>query len=112
MLRTEEGTVQPTAVRHGAFTLSHAERCIQGSQLNYVTRIPLGVCALLSSFNHPLLISIKKLAAALAGGNSVVLKPSELAPLAVLELGGMASEAGRTSSPLERGRPSLTRPSP
>jgi acyl-CoA reductase-like NAD-dependent aldehyde dehydrogenase len=37
-------------------------------------------------WNHPLLITVKKLAPALAGGNSVVIKPSELAPCTVLEL--------------------------
>ncbi|GAA5925147.1 aldehyde dehydrogenase [Sporobolomyces koalae] len=76
--RTEEGSTQP----------------VRGSLLNYVSREPLGVVALISSFNHPLLISIKKLAAALAAGNSVVLKPSELAPLSVLELGQICQSAG------------------
>ncbi|GAA5882438.1 hypothetical protein JCM16303_001732 [Sporobolomyces ruberrimus] len=76
--RTEEGTTQP----------------VRGSLLNFVRREPLGVVALISSFNHPLLISIKKLAPALAAGNSVVLKPSELAPLTVLELGKICQAAG------------------
>lgn len=44
--------------------------------------------------NHPLLITIKKLAPALAAGNSVIVKPSELAPLTALELGKIAKEAG------------------
>ena len=44
--------------------------------------------------SHPLLISIKKLAPALAAGNSVVLKPSEHAPLAVLALGPLLAKAG------------------
>ncbi|GAA5865821.1 hypothetical protein JCM1840_006262 [Sporobolomyces johnsonii] len=76
--RTEEGSTQP----------------VRGQLLNYIKREPLGVCALISSFNHPLLISIKKLAPALAAGNSVVLKPSELAPLTVLELAKIVKEAG------------------
>ncbi|BGP48198.1 hypothetical protein JCM10450v2_004070 [Rhodotorula kratochvilovae] len=78
LARTEEGSTQP----------------VRGSLLNYVRREPLGVCALVSSFNHPLLISIKKLAFALAAGNSVILKPSELAPLSVLELGKIVQSAG------------------
>jgi acyl-CoA reductase-like NAD-dependent aldehyde dehydrogenase len=45
-------------------------------------------------FNHPLLISIKKLAPALAAGNSVIVKPSELAPITVLEFARMAESAG------------------
>lgn len=80
--RTEEGSTQP----------------VRGNLLNFVRREPLGVVALISSFNHPLLISIKKLAPALAAGNSVVLKPSELAPLTVLELGKIIKASGRTSS--------------
>ena len=32
------------------------------NHLNYVRRVPLGVCALLTPFNHPLLICLKKLA--------------------------------------------------
>lgn len=79
LIRIEESTVLPT----------------KGPLLNYVHRVPLGVCALITSFNHPLLITVKKLAPALAAGNSVVVKPSELAPLSVLQLGEIAQEAGR-----------------
>lgn len=64
------------------------------SQLNTLKREPLGTCALITSFNHPLLISIKKLAFALAAGNSVVIKPSDLAPLSVLELGQVCKDGG------------------
>ncbi|BGP16206.1 hypothetical protein JCM10213v2_004204 [Rhodosporidiobolus nylandii] len=78
LARTEEGATMP----------------VEGQLLNYVKREPLGVCALISSFNHPLLISVKKLAPALAAGNSVVLKPSELAPLSVLELAKICQSAG------------------
>ncbi|KAG8904024.1 hypothetical protein FRB99_002366 [Tulasnella sp. 403] len=41
-----------------------------------------------------MLISVKKIAPALAAGNSVIVKPSELAPISVLELAEMAREAG------------------
>lgn len=71
-----------------------------GSYINYVQRIPLGICALLTPWNHPLLIAVKKLAPALAAGNSVVLKPPELAPLAVLALGEIGKEAGLPSGVL------------
>src|SRR5947207_10193457 len=46
----------------------------------------MGVVALITPWNHPLLITIKKLAPALAAGNSVILKPSEKAPLSVQHL--------------------------
>ena len=45
-------------------------------------------------FNHPLLIAIKKIAPALAAGNSIVVKPSELAPISVLVFAAMAQEVG------------------
>ncbi|TDL29212.1 aldehyde dehydrogenase [Rickenella mellea] len=78
LLRTHQAFVTPT----------------QGKLLNYVARIPLGVVAQITPFNHPLLIAVKKIAPALAAGNSVVVKPSELAPLSVLEFAEMAAEAG------------------
>lgn len=62
--------------------------------LNYVRRVPLGVCALITPWNHPLLIALKKIAPALAAGNTVVVKPSELAPVAVLELARIFTAAG------------------
>lgn len=54
--------------------------------------MPLGVVGQIVPWNHPLLISVKKLAPALAAGNSVVLKPSELAPCTVIELLQMLTE--------------------
>jgi acyl-CoA reductase-like NAD-dependent aldehyde dehydrogenase len=65
-----------------------------GPYLNYLLRHPIGVCGLLTPFNHPLMILAKSLAPALATGNTVVVKPSELTPLTTLELAGIAAEAG------------------
>jgi acyl-CoA reductase-like NAD-dependent aldehyde dehydrogenase len=62
--------------------------------LNYVTREPLGVVAQVVTWNHPLLLLVKKLAPALAMGNSVVVKPSELTPITSVVLGRLALEAG------------------
>lgn len=62
--------------------------------VNYVRREPLGVAGLITPWNHPLLITVKKLTAALAAGNSVVVKPSELAPVAILELARLCEAAG------------------
>ena len=51
--------------------------------------------ALITPWNHPLLITIKKLAPALAAGNSVIIKPSEKAPLSVQYLvSNIFAEAG------------------
>lgn len=60
--------------------------------LNYTRREPLGVVGLLTPWNHPLLILTKKLAPALAAGNAVVIKPSELAPITVNELIKLTSD--------------------
>jgi acyl-CoA reductase-like NAD-dependent aldehyde dehydrogenase len=65
-----------------------------GSYHVYTSRFPIGVVGILSSFNHPLMIGSKSLAPALATGNSVLLKPSELTPLTSLALGDLALEAG------------------
>jgi acyl-CoA reductase-like NAD-dependent aldehyde dehydrogenase len=65
-----------------------------GPYHTYTSRFPIGVVGILSSFNHPLMIGSKSLAPALATGNSVVLKPSELTPLTSLLLGQIALESG------------------
>lgn len=65
-----------------------------GPYHTYTSRFPIGVVGILSSFNHPMMIGSKSLAPALATGNSVVLKPSELTPLTSLLLGQIALDAG------------------
>lgn len=62
--------------------------------LNITKRVPLGVICQITPFNHPLLITIKKLAPAIAAGNCVVVKPSELAPASIVELAKLCGEAG------------------
>jgi len=57
-------------------------------------REPWGVCALIIPWNYPFLIASWKMAQALAAGNSVVLKPSSLTPLSVLELAKIIKETG------------------
>ncbi|HEU5279992.1 MAG TPA: aldehyde dehydrogenase [Gaiellaceae bacterium] len=67
---------------------------VEGEYLNYTERVPVGVCAAITPWNHPLLIATKKIAPALACGNTIVVKPSELAPLSVVELARIALDAG------------------
>jgi len=62
--------------------------------LALVTREPLGVVGAVTPWNFPLDLAVWKLAPALAAGNSVVLKPSERAPLSSLRLAELATEAG------------------
>ncbi|GFH19336.1 aldedh domain-containing protein [Haematococcus lacustris] len=59
-----------------------------------VRREPLGVVALITPWNYPLLMATWKVAPALAAGNCCVLKPSELASVTCLELAGIAQEVG------------------
>lgn len=62
--------------------------------VNVVRRSPLGVAGLITPWNHPLLITMKKLSVALAAGNSVVIKPSELGPIVPHRLAMLLEEAG------------------
>jgi acyl-CoA reductase-like NAD-dependent aldehyde dehydrogenase len=57
-------------------------------------RRPHGVVAAITPWNYPVHVGLGRIAPALAAGNSVVLKPSEIAPLALLHLAALASEAG------------------
>ena len=67
---------------------------IEGNYLCYTQRVPLGVVALMTSFNHPLMILSKSLAPALATGNSVVIKASEQTPLTTVRLVQLLQRAG------------------
>ena len=80
----------------GAVARTYEDRVFPfgGPYLNYSRRAPLGVVGLVTPWNHPLLILTKKLAPALAAGNAVVVKPSEVAPLTVLLLADILDEAG------------------
>ena len=62
--------------------------------LSLITREPIGVVAAIVPWNYPLIITAWKLGAALATGNSVVLKPASQSPLSALRLAELASEAG------------------
>ncbi|MER5755803.1 aldehyde dehydrogenase family protein [Streptomyces sp. NPDC002088] len=55
---------------------------------------PVGVCALITPWNYPLLQTAWKVAPALAAGNTFVLKPSELTPHTAIHLMRLLSEAG------------------
>lgn len=65
-----------------------------GNFLNYTRRVPLGVVGHITPWNHPLLILTKKVAPSLAAGNTMVVKPSELAPITALMLADVLKEAG------------------
>ncbi|MDW3204395.1 MAG: aldehyde dehydrogenase family protein [Alphaproteobacteria bacterium] len=61
-------------------------------KITYVTREPLGVVARLVAFNHPLLFAAAKMAAPLAAGNAVIVKPSEETPLSALRMAELIAD--------------------
>ena len=82
------------------------------ASLDYVRKEPMGVVGMIIPWNFPLHIACRKGSAALAAGNTVVLKAPELAPLTCLELGRICLEAGahRASSTWFPGSASLPGP--
>ena len=62
--------------------------------MSMTVRQPLGVIGLITPWNFPALMVIWKLGAALAMGNTCIVKPPSIAPLTALKLGELAMEAG------------------
>ena len=79
-----------SGVQHYA-SESHA---MEGEAINYTLRKPLGVVACISPWNLPLYLFTWKVAPALAAGNCVVAKPSELTPVTAYLLSTWIKEAG------------------
>ncbi|WP_433408171.1 aldehyde dehydrogenase family protein [Saccharomonospora azurea] len=74
-----------------------AGRVVDTGDPGVVSRIvyePVGVCALIAPWNYPLLQICWKIAPALAAGNTMVIKPSEVTPLTTITLVGLLEEAG------------------
>ena len=77
-----------------------AARCLSGSAANeympgftsMIRRDPVGVVASITPWNYPLMMAAWKLGPALASGNTVVIKPSELTPLTTLALASSIAE--------------------
>ncbi len=65
-----------------------------GPMHSYTVHEPVGVCAQITPWNYPFLMSVWKLAPALAAGNSVVFKPSPKAPLSTIRLFEIFEEVG------------------
>lgn len=79
-----------SGVQHYA-SESHA---MEGEAINYTLRKPLGVVACISPWNLPLYLFTWKVAPALAAGNCVVAKPSELTPVTAYLLSTWIKDAG------------------
>lgn len=79
-----------TAILHFASESHYME----GVGVNYTTRKPIGVVGCISPWNLPLYLFSWKIAPALAAGNCVIAKPSEVTPYTAYLLGKVAQEAG------------------
>lgn len=79
-----------TAILHFASESHYME----GVGINYTTRKPLGIVGCISPWNLPLYLFTWKIAPALAAGNCVIAKPSEVTPYTATMLGEIAMEAG------------------
>src|SRR5690606_4006504 len=62
--------------------------------VNYTVREPIGVVAAVTPWNSPLLLLLWKLGPALAAGNTVVAKPSEVTPVSTVRFAQLAAQAG------------------
>jgi gamma-glutamyl-gamma-aminobutyraldehyde dehydrogenase len=62
--------------------------------VSMIVREPIGVVGTVLPWNFPLFVAMWKIAPALAGGNSLIVKPAEQTPLTALRLAALAAEAG------------------
>src|SRR4051794_571806 len=67
---------------------------LRASSFVYTRREPLGVVAGIGAWNYPIQIALWKSAPALAAGNAMIFKPSEVTPLSALKLAEIYTEAG------------------
>lgn len=67
---------------------------VDRTNLSYQLRRPVGVVAAIVGWNFPLFLAIQKIGPALAAGNSLVLKPSELTSFSAARVAALAIEAG------------------
>ena len=77
-----------------AITQWSSEAHVDARALNFTLRQPLGVVGCISPWNLPLYLFTWKIAPALAAGNTVVAKPSEITPLTAFRLSELAVECG------------------
>jgi aminomuconate-semialdehyde/2-hydroxymuconate-6-semialdehyde dehydrogenase len=73
---------------------SEAHESIGLNAMNYTLRQPIGVVGCISPWNLPLYLFTWKIAPAIAAGNCVVAKPSEITPMTAFLLGEICTEAG------------------
>lgn len=78
----------------GAIHLATEAHITDHSAINYTTRQPVGIAGCISPWNLPLYLFTWKIAPALASGNCVIAKPSEITPMTAFLLAELCIEAG------------------
>lgn len=73
---------------------SESHESVGQDAINYTLRQPIGVVGCISPWNLPLYLFTWKIAPAIAAGNCVVAKPSEITPMTAYLLGAICNEAG------------------
>ena len=86
LLQESHGFLREQPVPHGSLATK--------AKTGRLIREPYGVIGIISPWNYPFSIPATETLAALATGNAVVLKPSELTPLSALELASLLRDAG------------------
>lgn len=77
-----------------ALQFSSESHHMENSAINYTLRQPVGIVGCISPWNLPLYLFTWKIAPALAAGNCVIAKPSEVTPMTAFELSKICMEAG------------------
>lgn len=67
---------------------------VPGARFNYTRREPLGATVHLVPWNYPFQLGVRSIAAAMAAGNTVVVKPASQTPLSMLKLAKIMEDAG------------------
>ena len=78
----------------GAIHLSTEAHATENTAINYTLRQPVGIAGCISPWNLPLYLFTWKIAPALASGNCVIAKPSEITPMTAYLLSELCIEAG------------------
>ncbi len=78
----------------GIMHFSAESHCMEDKAINYTVRQPIGVVGCISPWNLPLYLFTWKIAPALAAGNCVIAKPSEVTPATAFLLTRICAEAG------------------
>ncbi|CAG9767702.1 unnamed protein product [Ceutorhynchus assimilis] len=78
-------------IQGSTIPVSHAR---PNRNLSFTKKEPIGVCGLVTPWNYPLMMLSWKMAACLAAGNTVVIKPAQVSPLTALKFAELSVKAG------------------